>query len=754
MLQVSQARGFNSRIGASTRINILAEYSPEPLPTSDQTRIKVLSVLREHSLRGMVLREELRTRFGMSDETRNNCLSILGRLRHIEREQVGPGRSSEYSITSSGIKWLDEAISTGQSFLGKVLSKRVPIAIGYGNAEVTLRTDSIKSQIAEIADLSILLHRPELGEIVEELIRFRRGRDSQKKKQHDNRLLFELGIRVETEIDEDIGQAYSIMKAIRTTAENWVSEHEQMFYKLYDLYKLRKTEDELYMSTFDRFCSFDYFYLRPEAIVEACLIKAEQTKQSPNSPRFLNGQAFRIAAATTAIPELSYFAANKWPLLGETVKDSVRRLVNRQLDVVETDSEWPNEPPLYRYRWGSRDFRWMNYEGCRHCLLPSYKPTFRILENTVVANYSNSMRTASVVKLFQNKKVVNWLQINSENGWSWFREAHPWRIIQSAGMLSDIKCPHNADLDFESQPNSVFLREEIRGHPLSLYGQNLSADQFRDSLIHSLSMSSYEFLFDLAHFSNDDYQWFLFWRQMRLELMGRSTLSFYDPIDSSILTLPNSNMPGVRLLIDFLDKMYRKWVIEVKPKGQDSYKMRKLFQKAFDILLHFEMTMPEDDALQNTIQELELSAAESDHPSNEADWTYWRVLAERLAERNVWLRPADLDSHLLDAPPRLVRELAYTGPACFELGVGYLSNKIREIKYIGETGNLNRRLNTLADDRSNLGEVIHDYLKRNYTLLWRAILLRSRSEARAMQRLMLKKYDYEWNIHPHVRSHN
>ena len=107
----------------------------------------------------------------------------------------------------------------------------------------------------------------------------------------------------------------------------------------------------------------------------------------------------------------------------------------------------------------------------------------------------------------------------------------------------------------------------------------------------------------------------------------------------------------------------------------------------------------------------------------------------------IWTRPrliATLDTWYVDA-------YDYEGPACYELIVaGPRGGNLCE-KYIGETDNERRRLQTYARYGSHLKELIEDALQNGNRLYYRAHAHPTKELAKRMQDKMLALYNYPWN---------
>ncbi|MFQ5910694.1 MAG: hypothetical protein ACE5IJ_08265, partial [Thermoplasmata archaeon] len=96
----------------------------------------------------------------------------------------------------------------------------------------------------------------------------------------------------------------------------------------------------------------------------------------------------------------------------------------------------------------------------------------------------------------------------------------------------------------------------------------------------------------------------------------------------------------------------------------------------------------------------------------------------------------------------------YSGPAIYELGVGGPRYGNTEPVYVGETGNLRKRLSAYGEDGSHLREEIDDVLADGYALYYRYQRRRSKRTARRSEKNYLDKYDYDWNIQSNTEDEN
>ena len=111
-------------------------------------------------------------------------------------------------------------------------------------------------------------------------------------------------------------------------------------------------------------------------------------------------------------------------------------------------------------------------------------------------------------------------------------------------------------------------------------------------------------------------------------------------------------------------------------------------------------------------------------------WSGWRVLATCTKEYS--------------------RDIPYDGPACYELAIGTTPSN-RRIVYVGETGNLRRRLAAYARWGSHLCGSIDGYLAGPAKLYYRYYRTPTKCEARIKEARLLLAYPdaYVWNTHKH-----
>lgn len=87
----------------------------------------------------------------------------------------------------------------------------------------------------------------------------------------------------------------------------------------------------------------------------------------------------------------------------------------------------------------------------------------------------------------------------------------------------------------------------------------------------------------------------------------------------------------------------------------------------------------------------------------------------------------------------------YKGPACYELGLGGKSVNPKNSVYVGETGNLYRRMNEHGSGRSHLNNILTESIYNNKLIYCRYIKFSTRSEAQILQNNLLDRYNYKWN---------
>ena len=90
--------------------------------------------------------------------------------------------------------------------------------------------------------------------------------------------------------------------------------------------------------------------------------------------------------------------------------------------------------------------------------------------------------------------------------------------------------------------------------------------------------------------------------------------------------------------------------------------------------------------------------------------------------------------------------LKYGGPATYELGLGGPRYGNIGSVYVGETGNLRKRMSDYGKEGSHLNDVIDEALDQGYSLYFRYQRRRTKWTAQRSEMYYLDKYDYDWNI--------
>lgn len=90
--------------------------------------------------------------------------------------------------------------------------------------------------------------------------------------------------------------------------------------------------------------------------------------------------------------------------------------------------------------------------------------------------------------------------------------------------------------------------------------------------------------------------------------------------------------------------------------------------------------------------------------------------------------------------------LDWDGPACYELAIAGPRGGNLRIVYIGETSNEKKRMASYARSGSHLAREIDWHLKEGWCLRYRGYGCNSKKEAVEMEKRMLKKFKYDWNI--------
>ena len=107
-------------------------------------------------------------------------------------------------------------------------------------------------------------------------------------------------------------------------------------------------------------------------------------------------------------------------------------------------------------------------------------------------------------------------------------------------------------------------------------------------------------------------------------------------------------------------------------------------------------------------------------------WTDWR----KLAEDDKWSDDS----------------LDWEGPSCYELAVAGPEGGDLEQVYVGETENEARRMKEYASSGSHLEEEINKCLRDGWSLWYRAQAFDTKDEAVELEKRLLEKFDYPWNI--------
>lgn len=107
-------------------------------------------------------------------------------------------------------------------------------------------------------------------------------------------------------------------------------------------------------------------------------------------------------------------------------------------------------------------------------------------------------------------------------------------------------------------------------------------------------------------------------------------------------------------------------------------------------------------------------------------WTSWR----KLAIKGEWFDD----------------KFDYDGPACYQLALRGPRGGRHTIVYCGHTVNEERRMQTYGRAGSHLAQPIQQHLRDGWALYFRGWCCKSKESAEAMERRMLGKFDYDWNI--------
>lgn len=108
-------------------------------------------------------------------------------------------------------------------------------------------------------------------------------------------------------------------------------------------------------------------------------------------------------------------------------------------------------------------------------------------------------------------------------------------------------------------------------------------------------------------------------------------------------------------------------------------------------------------------------------------WTKWRLLAK--------------GSEWYD------ESLSYDGPACYELSIAGPRGGDRRVVYCGHTLNEQKRMSSYGRDGSHLADTIRWHLSKGWSLYYHSQSCESKVAAEDMERRLLARYSYDWNIH-------
>ena len=107
-------------------------------------------------------------------------------------------------------------------------------------------------------------------------------------------------------------------------------------------------------------------------------------------------------------------------------------------------------------------------------------------------------------------------------------------------------------------------------------------------------------------------------------------------------------------------------------------------------------------------------------------WTGWRLLAQG----GDWF-DEDFD---------------YDGAACYQLSIAGPRGGDLRVVYCGHTGNEEKRMSRYGRDGSHLAQIIRRHLREGWHLYYRGWCCDSKEDADAMERRMLAKFKFPWNI--------
>lgn len=107
-------------------------------------------------------------------------------------------------------------------------------------------------------------------------------------------------------------------------------------------------------------------------------------------------------------------------------------------------------------------------------------------------------------------------------------------------------------------------------------------------------------------------------------------------------------------------------------------------------------------------------------------WSGWR----KLAVKGAWFD----------------EQCDYDGPTCYELAIRAPRGGKHRTVHCGQSANENRRMQRYGRDGSHLATIIQSHLNDGWHLNYRGWCCESPEAAQAMERRMLEKFDYDWNI--------
>jgi hypothetical protein len=107
-------------------------------------------------------------------------------------------------------------------------------------------------------------------------------------------------------------------------------------------------------------------------------------------------------------------------------------------------------------------------------------------------------------------------------------------------------------------------------------------------------------------------------------------------------------------------------------------------------------------------------------------WTGWR----KLAEKGIWYD----------------NQFDYDGPTCYELAIRGPRGGQHTTVYCGHSSNEDRRMLDYGSNGSHLEDIIQRHLEDGWHLYYRGWCCGSKKQGEAMERRMLSKWDYPWNL--------